>query len=351
VHYNAAIIARRKAVPRAEPSGLIPYAPPKLRFGARDAMNIDDSQLQCLAYLCADRGFGPERVRTPIATCFSVQVENEEIHMFWAYLVTARHTIEKEDSDVLYVRFNRKSGGTIDVAVHREDWVHHDSADVSAILMPGEAYLTDVQYFPIPTKWFVGPGPEYRYTGPENPDPNGLRPLVGDEICAMGLFVQDFGTESNLPVTRFGRISRMPSAMKIEKYDGDQSRSVAWLVELLSWGGVSGSPVLWGRETFRSEKKPHTGELLDVRKGCLITLLGLVHGHFHKAEKASVKGDVFGEIRTNMNTGLAIVTPACAIVELLNQNHFVKIREHCVKEYKAGRVNPITSDSGRKAAD
>lgn len=272
------------------------------------------------------------------------------MRMMWNYLITARHTIEKEDSDVLYVRFNRKSGGTIDVPVHREDWVHHDSADVSAILMPGEAYLTDVQYIPIPTKWFVGPGPEYRYTGPQNPDPAGLRPNVGDEICAMGLFVQDFGAESNLPVARFGRISRMPSTMKIEKYDGDQSRSVAWLVELLSWGGVSGSPVLWGRNTLNSKQKA-TGELLEVRAGCLTTLLGLVHGHFHKAEKAEVQGDVLGEIRMKMNTGIAIVTPACAIVELLNQNHFVKIRELCVKEYKAGRVNPITPDSGRKAAD
>lgn len=34
-----------------EPSGLVPYVPPKLPLGARDAMNIDDNQLQSLAYL------------------------------------------------------------------------------------------------------------------------------------------------------------------------------------------------------------------------------------------------------------------------------------------------------------
>src|ERR1700722_10304141 len=163
------------------PSGLVPYASPRLPLGARSEMKANDQQLQSLAYLCADRGFGPERVRTPIATCFAVSIENEERHIKWGYLVTARHVIEMEDSDVLYVRFNKKAGGTVDISVHRDDWSHHDTADVSAIWMPKSPAMSEVQLFPIPTNWFVGPGPDYRYAGPDSPVGGGC-PAVGDDI-------------------------------------------------------------------------------------------------------------------------------------------------------------------------
>jgi hypothetical protein len=53
------------------------------------------------------------------------------------------------------------------------------------------------------------------------------------------------GEKQNLPIARFGQISRMPKEPIIRR--GDIWDSVdAYLVECRSWGGHSGGPVLLG---------------------------------------------------------------------------------------------------------
>ena len=49
----------------------------------------------------------------------------------------------------------------------------------------------------------------------------------------------------------------------------------------------------------------------------IMALLGLVSGHWDIDQKAKTTGDIFGEIRTAINSGIAAVTPAEAIRELL----------------------------------
>ena len=100
---------------------------------------------------------------------------------------------------------------------------------------------------------------------------------------------------------------------------------VGYLAECKSWGGHSGSPVLWtttriGRviegEGMKGPKQPffHTG------------LLGLVSAHFDIEQKVHGTGDIPAEIRTAINSGIAVVTPASQIIGLLEREDLVDER-------------------------
>jgi hypothetical protein len=100
---------------------------------------------------------------------------------------------------------------------------------------------------------------------------------------------------------------------------------VGYLAECRSWGGHSGSPVLWttpriGRviegEGMKGPQQPflHTG------------LLGLVSGHFDIEQKARGTGDWPAEIRTAINSGIAVVTPASKIKDLIEREDVVEAR-------------------------
>jgi len=289
---------------------------------------IGGDKLKCLAFICLKRLGNRKRRLTPVATCFVVELRAPSSDLSWEYLVTSRHVIEQAESDFLHVRFNLKSGGTKDVETHRDSWLHHPSADVSAIAMPDTVAPTEFDYYPMPSTWFLGPGPEYRWARPDIPGIDGWRPDIGDEVCAIGLFVQHYGKGVNLPVARFGHISRTPSTMRVKRYEGDRSESVAWLVEMLSWGGVSGSPVLAACPVS-----------VENRRYTAFAVLGVAHGHFHRPQNAKVTGDVLGKISTKMNTGLAIVTPSCAITELLDSDFFVKRRREIIESVNDGEYD------------
>ncbi len=69
--------------------------------------------------------------------------------------------------------------------------------------------------------------------------------LYSHTVFFVGLFAQDYGRQQNLPVARFGQISRMPIEPVTFKYPGGvTTKALAYLVECRSWGGHSGSPVL-----------------------------------------------------------------------------------------------------------
>ncbi len=62
---------------------------------------------------------------------------------------------------------------------------------------------------------------------------------VGDDIFAVGMFVQRMGETKNLPIVRAGIISAMPE----EEIRTQYGRHEAYLVETRSFDGLSGSPV------------------------------------------------------------------------------------------------------------
>jgi hypothetical protein len=63
---------------------------------------------------------------------------------------------------------------------------------------------------------------------------------IGDEVFAVGLFNQKWGNERNIPIMRTGIIASMPEEPLLGEIDTPYD---AYLAELRSIGGLSGSPV------------------------------------------------------------------------------------------------------------
>jgi hypothetical protein len=156
------------------------------------------------------------------------------------------------------------------------------------------------------------------------PVPDGITLSVGDDVFFVGLFSQQPGRERNLPIARFGAISRMPVEPITVRRDETTEELTGYLVEARSWGGHSGSPVFWYSRIPKTEYVPAprdpafpSGLMPTFREYHLISLLGLVSAHFDIPQAAEVQGDILGHIETRLNAGIAVVTPANAISELL----------------------------------
>src|SRR5689334_11059030 len=62
---------------------------------------------------------------------------------------------------------------------------------------------------------------------------------TGDEVAIVGLFYSHFGEAKNVPIVRTGNIAAMPD----EPVPTSHGLTDAYLVEVRSIGGISGSPV------------------------------------------------------------------------------------------------------------
>ena len=290
-------------------------------------MSIPLDQLQAVAFLCEERVVEHRRERVPIATIFFVAVPEGNASDF-LYAVTARHCIE-DSAGNLFLRVNKEGLGFHDIPTRRDDWKSHDNADVAVVpFAPDVAKYPAIQYKTLPLWCFVGPGPAYVYSGPPLSKPYSLQPSIGHEAYFLGLFSQDWGKERNLPVARFGHISRMPDKLKLKRNRGTTSfEAIAYLVESHSWGGHSGSPVFFMHPmTSYKEIPTDSGNATMVMIGNCVGLLGLVSAHYTIPTKAEVTGDVLGKIETELNSGIMVVTPAHAIEQLLKREDLVKDR-------------------------
>ena len=133
---------------------------------------------------------------------------------------------------------------------------------------------------------------------------------VGDEIVVVGLFRNHYGRERNIPVVRIGSLAALPEEPVKTKWGFID----AYLVELHSIGGLSGSPVYIQHPPFRvgHDGTPH------VVTGGRLNLLGIMQGHFdipNFREDSAVEDDQEGS--GSINTGIGVVVPAHKIIETL----------------------------------
>ena len=93
-----------------------------------------------------------------------------------------------------------------------------------------------------------------------------------------------------------------------------------------------------------------TGDMLVQPPGLKsVALLGLVSGHFGIKKKADVEGDVLGTVTQELNAGIAVVTPADTIHDLLMREDVVEDRVERIQKARKGRPS-ATFDSGIAAA-
>lgn len=258
----------------------------------------------------------------------------------WLYVVTARHCIEEVPTDTIYVRVNT-SKGVVDRPTKKDDWFRHDSADVATIYFD----LTDSQkwshsFYAVAFPYFVErdctitPGPN-TYLPPADKFVRGrrLKIQLGDDLFFPGLFVQSAGTAENLPIARFGNISRMPSdeLIALESKARGKIKIRAYLAESHSWGGHSGSPVFWIHNlNLADEIKDGDGKIRPVMvdRTYIVAFLGLVSAHFDIPMEAIPKPEQSEKSAfiTKLNSGMAVVTPAEDVRELLMREDVMEDR-------------------------
>ena len=265
---------------------------------------IPSEVLSCVGFL------SPGEHETPDGTVFFVSIHADDPHhrgpVSAVYAVTAKHLLERYEvesgSDKAWLRLNRKGGGVVSFPTKTEDWRRHPDADVAIHTWPLE-HSFDIAPFParlhliddIIVEWNITPG---------------------DEVFLSGLFWQHAGETRNAPIVRLGSIA----AMRGDRiYTTNYGAMDAYLIEVRSVGGLSGSPVFFNGEGRRKIRVPAVGiggrqlpsriERRAETSGFF--LLGLVHGHYH-AHAMRVDG-----VEDVINSGIAIAVPADKILELI----------------------------------
>lgn len=143
------------------------------------------------------------------------------------------------------------------------EWVFHEDTNVDIAILEWQV-PRDVDFWPFPLKDAVTPELIVR---------EGIG--LGYDVFVVGLFTRRAGQARNIPIVRVGNIVAMPEE-QIKTGTGPQE---AYLIELLSIGGLSGSPVFLYLGGLRREFQAD-GEIKVTAYAGAIHMLGLLHGHW-----------------------------------------------------------------------
>jgi hypothetical protein len=294
--------------------------------GRRSLMLIPPETQKCVAFVCYKKAIPERPTADPARACgtaFFVALTKSEAHPGHGYVVTAKHVIDaiKRDSgdDIVRLRVNLRDGGYGFLESQRADWHSHPtdpSVDV-AVLRLEEDPPIDALYYPL--------------SGAVSPSlivEHGIGP--GDEVFVTGLFTNHYGKERNIPVVRIGNIAAMAEEPVATRWSKDGPME-AYLVEMRSTGGLSGSPV------FVQLGRMSEGDSSRLRGG-RFHLLGMVHGHYDVPNIDTTEEDA-GE-RDRTNAGIAIIIPASKILEVIDHPDFVAKRQAMDDRYdeQSGRL-------------
>ena len=293
-------------------------------------MLIPNDFLECVCFLCVKETRGGADYFDYGGTAFIVSVpsETQPKEHCYAYLVTAKHCIQ-DRSGVrrnLYVRLNKEDGTAEHLALP-DNWLVPDDEAVDVALMPFEPDSPPFAYKHIPmVSAATDESIRWHYIG------------IGNDVFVSGLFTQRIGKQRNQPIIRAGIISSMRG--ELEDESSGQSYD-AYLIELQSISGLSGSPVfaLSRSQPVFLEKGPYS-----------LLLLGLIRGHFDTTRRKEQRTDEpvrFSDDEWDrIHNGIAIVTPVQEILKLLEREELVKHRKEKDKELKQSLGHSQTLDSG-----
>ena len=309
-------------------------------------MHIAERQIAVSVFVCVDEEVDPGNwVRLPKATAFLTTIKGDP---FWAgYVVTATHVIEGAGNRNLYLRINTDDGFD-DIEIQREEWFIHDHSDVAIVRVKwtGQKPYTLFSVYP---EVFVND--DFSLQAPGSPVAGSLevgqsssattksvQVAIGDQVSVIGLFVQHYGQSKSLPIVRTGTIARMPSTpVRYRHPGGTYGEQPAYLIEMHSHGGLSGSPVYVHRRVaaltqfdipqIHSTDKSASGKVwVQDPNAEFVNFLGVVSGHFDITQAADTTGDIDGTITVAVNSGIAVITPAEAVRELLWREDVVEDR-------------------------
>ncbi len=300
-------------------------------LGSEGALpRVPDEVLESVVFLCVDETHHGKKRKVAHGTALLVTVAEPAMlgpsdeHF---YLVTAKHNLAAArrlkmagKTDGLYARVNTKAGGSewVDLPLGNE-WIDapNPAADVTVLRFPPRAGV----------EIFAQAFPSEHIIKGASARAHGIG--AGDDLFVVGLFTSRAGTERNLPIVRSGILSCMPHEMIPDPYGAYD----AYLVEVLSLGGLSGSPVYLYRDSPAWEVGDQPVRRYELH------LLGVIRGHWDELLlKNRRKGRVVSPMAAiaynkddlaALNKGIAMVTPGDDILAALHTDELVTERhEH-----------------------
>jgi hypothetical protein len=230
------------------------------------------------------------------------------------YLVTAKHVLkftgDKFPSKV-YIRINTLKGiaQIFELDLDKIGTITHPDESVDVALIPCA----------FPESYDIKVLTEEFFCTPEVITQKEI--TEGEEIFFPGLFSSYAGNKKNYPVTRFGKLSLLTDEkIEIQEYGKPQKLAHLYLVECQSIGGFSGSPVFFYLGPYRKPGVINMG-------GPEIYLAGVMKGHYNDFRINPVL-ELKDNILRELNTGIALVTPAYYITEILESKAVFENIEH-----------------------
>lgn len=219
-------------------------------------------------------------------------------HVNEAFLVTARHVVDGIRGlgmESVWLRVNIKDGSSCWIETKVVDWIPHPSDPTVDVTVIPLTFGQNWDHMML-AGWGITE---------EKLKSRGV--AVGDAVFITGLFRHHQGARRNIPIARHGNVACLNEEL-VSTWLGQMD---AYLIEVKSIGGLSGSPV------FLNLGPTKTDEGKDYDE---IYLLGLIHGHFD-LDSGTVDSIVedfgLGKSRGHVNTGIAIVVPYPKIDEVL----------------------------------
>lgn len=303
-------------------------------------MRLPDDVRKCVAFLGRQEavrdapGAQPRKQFVPYGTGFLVAVPSSRYAGFGqVYLVTGKHVADHLEPD-FEIRLNDKSGKLQPIPVSGCRWATHKedpSIDVAAIA-----------WEPPPEIDYLALTPDIFMDVDRMPE-KGIG--TGDEVYVTGLFAPVTGVRRIEPIVRSGHVAMIP-ADRVPVSDWPTNSMEAFLIEMRSLGGLSGSPVFVQRSIQVVPAEPSGRAPLAAGA---IFLLGLMHGHWRFA-KDSIDYAAESFVKDAgkdglLNAGIAVVAPARHIRSLLLEHpDLVKAMEKSESEH-ASRF-PVSRDTG-----
>lgn len=301
-------------------------------------MRIPDGVLKSVVFLGLTRQteHGLEDVYQ--GTAFFVVLPSERVSTLrFGYLVTCRHVADAIEGQDYWVRCNVKGGGAINLKGAATPWHRHPDWTVDVAVLPtGIDKLLD--HKGLSTRNFALPDFE-----------GGIE--AGDELYLVGLFALAAGTSRNTPIVRSATLAMIPDAKIKARLSGNVLAKIdAYIMEVRSFGGLSGSPV-YIREVLGWKSKFKGPLSKEAKEKTLYgvgpsALLGIAQGHWH-IDKEDLNAVRFRspDEAPGVNLGLAIVVPASKIIETLDLPALAEQRRRLEDEILALSPEPVADNA------
>jgi hypothetical protein len=228
-------------------------------------------------------------------------------------VVTAKHVIEgiraEVPGDPVTLWINHEHDGMTAVDTNPDRWIFHPTdPSVDAAVYEDPLPLEEWDHHVILKAAFASDDFLQRF-----------HVGVGDELYFPGLFIWHTGRTRLSPIVRQGTIAGMPED-PIQSGFGPME---AFLAEVRSIGGLSGSPVFIHKSPWR-----YPPEISDDDEASAAyfkytshenpnpeSLIGLVHGHFDE------KGKIVDTLTSlAVNTGISVIVPIRRVREVVYQD-------------------------------